>query len=588
MKSMRHRLSSLLLNVGMILIWGLGLAAAGLLPRLEYARLSNLATGYTSTGEQQSFGGFTPSEWLVAMLQPGDWYVGGSVMILLCLAPLLVKYRYATPFWSMLATSAAILSSPTHTPLHETLYTLAPGLSKIHPHHPERISQLFYLSAALLAGATVTRLAGRISIRTGVTLLLIGLALAATPRTLLLEASWLILTLCLFSVCLVGAALLCLRNKVQTISVLSALMLVLIFIDLFTAAQVGIARGLTSSGYHPFRYEPLIKLRLREYYKPTATSTFLRSRTAHERARYFGFDPGIRVRDILYRYQFKDRKTSDLLVNNRATILGLDDIQGYNPIHIRRYDEYLTALNGRPQEYRAAHLLEGSIDSPLLELLSARYMVVPANSSQVTKELGDLPDTFRLAYEDAQVRVFERPSALPRAWLVHEAQVVRRGEALSLLSSRAIDPKRTALLEQPPPRMSAPTDGAADLAQILEHSPDRIRLSTRSSAPSMLMLSEIYYPAWKAYVDGKPAELYVADHILRAVGVPTGEHEVELRYESWTLRVGLVISGLTYAGLITLLIVLLLQTFRCRRQEGRTQTATFANGNPQTELDRGA
>ncbi len=67
-----------------------------------------------------------------------------------------------------------------------------------------------------------------------------------------------------------------------------------------------------------------------------------------------------------------------------------------------------------------------------------------------------------------------------------------------------------------------------------------------TGAAGLLVLSEVYYPAWKAYVDGEPARLYVADHALRAVPVPAGEHTVELRYESVSLRIGIATSILSY------------------------------------------
>jgi hypothetical protein len=36
--------------------------------------------------------------------------------------------------------------------------------------------------------------------------------------------------------------------------------------------------------------------------------------------------------------------------------------------------------------------------------------------------------------------------------------------------------------------------------------------------------------------------------------VPAGEHEVELRYESWALRVGIAISVAAYAALMVLAV----------------------------------
>ena len=85
----------------------------------------------------------------------------------------------------------------------------------------------------------------------------------------------------------------------------------------------------------------------------------------------------------------------------------------------------------------------------------------------------------------------------------------------------------------------------------------------------MLVLSEVYYPAWKAYIDGRPAPIYRADHLLRAIPVPAGEHMVELRYESWTLRVGTAVSLLT--GLM--LVALTLARIR-RPRKGANETST--------------
>ena len=45
-----------------------------------------------------------------------------------------------------------------------------------------------------------------------------------------------------------------------------------------------------------------------------------------------------------------------------------------------------------------------------------------------------------------------------------------------------------------------------------------------------------------------------ADHVLRAVPVPAGEHTVELRYESSPLRIGLAISLISYLALIALAV----------------------------------
>jgi uncharacterized membrane protein YfhO len=64
----------------------------------------------------------------------------------------------------------------------------------------------------------------------------------------------------------------------------------------------------------------------------------------------------------------------------------------------------------------------------------------------------------------------------------------------------------------------------------------------------LLVLSEVYYPGWKARVDGLPAESLRADLALRAIPVPAGSHRVEMIYRPWTVPAGIGISLLSIMG----------------------------------------
>jgi uncharacterized membrane protein YfhO len=132
-----------------------------------------------------------------------------------------------------------------------------------------------------------------------------------------------------------------------------------------------------------------------------------------------------------------------------------------------------------------------------------------------------------------------------------------------------VDPRQTALLEQSPPQLARPDGASADSAAVTTYEPDRIRLKTVTGASGLLMLSGAYYPAWRAYVDGRPVRLYAADHVLRAIAVPAGDHTVELRYESWSLRAGVAISLISYLALIALTVA----SVRRRRKSTNETTA---------------
>jgi hypothetical protein len=71
-----------------------------------------------------------------------------------------------------------------------------------------------------------------------------------------------------------------------------------------------------------------------------------------------------------------------------------------------------------------------------------------------------------------------------------------------------------------------------------------ISLHTEAPAASMVVISQSYYTAWRAYVDGQPTKIWRANYAFQALEVPAGNHQVELVYGDKQLLVGAVLSGL--------------------------------------------
>jgi uncharacterized membrane protein YfhO len=72
----------------------------------------------------------------------------------------------------------------------------------------------------------------------------------------------------------------------------------------------------------------------------------------------------------------------------------------------------------------------------------------------------------------------------------------------------------------------------------------RISIQTEAPAPSLVVISQAYYPAWKASVDGRPARIWRANYAFQALEVPAGRHEVRLVYRDSALLTGAVLSSL--------------------------------------------
>jgi Bacterial membrane protein YfhO len=486
-----------------VFTFGTALAAAGLLPRLEFNGLSNLAGGYS--GANLGVGGLQPSQWLSLAL-PGARYVGVSVLALAAVAPLVARCRpFGQPEWYLGITSicALVLTSTVETPLHWVLYHVLPGFASLHPHAPERILTVAYLGPAMLAGVTVSAVPDTLSRLRGVT----------------------------------------------SMRIVVACVVVLVAADLAVGGAMARAQRMLVDPLDGI--ERLAAVDLARYYQRTGAADFLERQLAIAPARFVGYAPEIEGRQLAYTFRFADPNTAPLLVNNMAVQLDLQDVQGYDASHLRRYDAFVAALNGQTQNYHDATIFSNGLRSPLLDVLNARYVLVPASASPVYDELARFSTT---VYEDDQVRIVENPSALPRAWIVHTAeQVAPDGdEGLLAIASGRVDPRRTALLEETPPELEMPVDTSREQALVVTYDANRIVVRTSTPAAGLLMLSEVYYPAWRAYVDGHSVRLAVADGALRAVPIPAGEHTVELRFESDTLRVGMLISSLAALVLVGL------------------------------------
>jgi hypothetical protein len=520
---------------------GFGLAAAGILPRLAYVERSNVAGGEYG-GESawaSQIGGLTAGMTWDHMLDPGLYYPGVAVLILSFAAIVLARRRYAAPFFLGLGLSAVVLAMPWESPLHTVMYALLPKFEELHQHWPERVAIVSYLSIAMLAGASVESLirgrlrARRILAAFGIpvtALIILAIANADIPIVVIVAM--------LATLLLVLALLLPQSRAIRP--VLPLLMVIIIATDLLVSFNAVSAEA-PYGGFH--------RVDLREYYAPSAAAEFLKERMKDEPGRYIGFDPEQRVvsdgQEVLYRYQFAAPDTGAILVNNRGVLHGVEDVQGYNPVQPRRFVEYLTALNGTPQEYHDANIYQTGLNSPLLDLLNIRYIVIPASVPPDRLDLRDLEAAFPTIYQDSQVQVLENVNALPRAWVVHEAQQVASAQVLPMLASGAVDPWTTALLETTPPEIAPSAEGGVNEAAIVTEQPELLRVSVTTDAPGLLILSETYDPGWNAYIDGEPVELLTANYLLRAVPVPAGSSTVELRYEPREMKFGLAISGLT-------------------------------------------
>jgi membrane protein YfhO len=563
---------------------GLGLSAMTLLPRLDFLDRSNLQGGsYDAAGE----GAARSPAWSLArtvgsLIDPRmTSYSLGTVTVLLAIAAVvLAGRRCSAPFFAIY-TLVVIILTLEPTPLHQVMY-LIPKFKTLHEHHPHRILTVLNIGPAVLVGITITAVERRWASARRLLLGVFAIGAGAVIAGLIVRKGEIDLAPSLTKAALIaGGALLAAaglivlaRNSGETgrrrVAAGSALMLLALFVVVVDAGRgrAAIQGGWTNPPTGP------IGVAYADQGDANAAGAFLLERQAAEGpSRFYGYDAAYLLMHANgggrnYRLQWRNLDAEALLVNNRAMLLDLYDAQGYTPAHPMDYVRWIDTANGRPQEYHETDVLPSGLSSPLLNLLNVRYIVLPATVPPGRPDLLHLNQRYPTVYLDDQVRIVENGAALPRAWVVSNAQQATFHQATDLIRFGRVDPTETVLLETEPALAGTSPGAAGDpgRANITSFEPDQIVYQVDATQAGYFVASEPYDPGWHAYVDGKRVPLLRANGLLRAIQIPSGSHVVEMRYEPRSLQVGIAIS---IAAALTWLGALILSFLLATRVRGR-------------------
>jgi hypothetical protein len=252
-----------------------------------------------------------------------------------------------------------------------------------------------------------------------------------------------------------------------------------------------------------------------------------------------------------------DEKT---LNANMAMMYGLQDVRGYDSIIPRQYVEYMELIQpqGELPYNRIAPLsvkYPEALDSPLLDMLNARYVIT------VRERSIDRPG-YTLVY-DGEVRIYRNDDAMPRAFLVPRGENIPDAEARRQ-ALRTLDPREVVILEETPRQAPAEVvpDTFTGAVQDIAYTPNEVTITVDTPIPCFLVLGDAFYDGWLAFM--RPAEalqpeleeerlhIYRANGNFRAVEVPAGRHVVRFKYSPNPVKYGLYASFMS--GMVLVLL----------------------------------
>ncbi|MBN1297707.1 YfhO family protein [bacterium] len=260
---------------------------------------------------------------------------------------------------------------------------------------------------------------------------------------------------------------------------------------------------------------------------------------------------------------------------NTSMSYDLQDVRGYDAItpglfyHLAEaFDPSLSLLSNADNP---AYMLFNQAPVNLLRLFSVRFLVYPPWRTLESIVPDSDPSMFPVPEKypgmlATRIREFTDP--LPRFYTCRNTRLFTDDQAeLSHLTSLDFRPGHEITVRQPVRSDIVSTqEPFFSIVEEIDRVADRIDLHVETSHAAVLASSELFYPGWRAYVDGVPAEVIRCNHAFRGMELPPGEHRVRFVYEPVSYRLGMFVTGMAILAFVAARIALILPVSRSIRK----------------------
>jgi len=265
------------------------------------------------------------------------------------------------------------------------------------------------------------------------------------------------------------------------------------------------------------------------------------------------------------------------------------DIWGIDVIRLKRVDDLYKAFINTPSIsttnlvdlYGVKYIISVTPlgDDPRFELIYSRFEGLQGKEEDLIKE-----DT---------VKLYKTRNPFPRAWLLKKFEVLQDHAILSRMLTKEFHPGQEVFLEEEPKweigmgghrgpplqnkiAVGEPLRGLPNKVELILERNNEQRLLVRAKENVLLVLSDTYYPGWKAFVspvrydsyhqgnpvdkklsigvDGKERKILRANYNFRGISLEAGEYGVKFIYDPISFKIGSLLSLLTLAGIVVYFI----------------------------------
>ncbi len=238
---------------------------------------------------------------------------------------------------------------------------------------------------------------------------------------------------------------------------------------------------------------------------------------------------------------------------NASMVLELEDTLGYNPLRIEHYERAVgTGQNSEDLVERHYPGTFRGYRSHLASLLGIEYLILGRPLTELPRHVPRPSAT--LIYASDTMYIYKLGKAAPRAYFASQVEPVDSAEVLDEESLPAFDMTREVLIDRSSlrdlrssglvedeasttsaPGLARPGPSTLSKVAITRYADSAVEIDVDAREAGIVVLHDLYYPGWEAYVDGAPAPVLRANLLFRGVEVPAGHHKVDFAFRPLSL-----------------------------------------------------
>ncbi|HEY3294725.1 MAG TPA: hypothetical protein VGL38_04770 [bacterium] len=231
---------------------------------------------------------------------------------------------------------------------------------------------------------------------------------------------------------------------------------------------------------------------------------------------------------------FRVMPIGNLSQDNRWAAWEVASLGGYHGAKMRGYQDLAENVFYNGADRRMP------LNIPFFSAMNCKYFLVEGPLPPVAGLEPMLGDSAAKQY------LYRNRNALDRVYFADSVQVISdRVATVKRIADPAFPWGRMAITDKSLP---GPVGmDSARSARVTDYTPDDVKISARTSAPSLLVLSDAYYaPGWTAFDNNKETPIYMVNGFVRGIYLQPGDHSIEYRYTGKYEHRGMAVATVSH------------------------------------------